>query len=115
MTSTLHPGMSASLSHQVTEADTAEAVGSGDVPVLGTPRVLALLEAATLRLLSGLLPGGDTTVGTRVVLSHQAATPVGRQVVATATLAAVEGRALSFQVQLIDGDRIAADGEISRM
>lgn len=111
----LSEGLSASLSHQVTEADTAEAVGSGDVPVLGTPRVLALLEAATVQALSGRLARDETTVGTRVVLSHQAATPIGRRVVATATLSAVERRLLTFHVRLLDGDRIAAEGEIARV
>jgi len=52
--------------HEVTDADTAAALGSGDVPVLGTPRLVAWLEAATVRAAVGLLKPGQTTVGTAI-------------------------------------------------
>jgi fluoroacetyl-CoA thioesterase len=99
----------------VTDADTAQAVGSGDVPVLGTPRVLALVEAATVGATATRLPPGATTVGTRVELDHRAPTPVGRTVVAEARLAKADGRRLTFEVIVRDGDAVVADGRVERI
>src|SRR6266508_3225909 len=98
----------------VTDADTAQAMGSGDVPVLGTPRVLALAEAATVAATASKLPPGATTVGTRVELDHRAATPVGRTVVAEARLSKVAGRRLTFEVSVHDGTEVVADGRVER-
>ena len=100
------PGLAAEVVHVVGAADTASAVGSGDVPVLGTPRVLALLEAATTAAVAGALPPGATTVGTRVELEHTRPTAVGVAVVAAAELVAVDGRRLRFAVRL--AERVAA-------
>jgi hypothetical protein len=58
--------MAAAFSYTVTEADTAAAVGSGEVPVLATRRMLALAERATVAALTGVLEAGATTVGTRL-------------------------------------------------
>jgi predicted thioesterase len=99
----------------VTDADTAQTIGSGDVPVLGTPRLLALAEAATVAATSRRLAPGLTTVGTRVDLEHRAATPVGRRVVADAFLAKVDGRRLMFEVSVREGDTVVADGRIERV
>ncbi|WP_240942406.1 thioesterase family protein [Planosporangium thailandense] len=99
----------------VTDADTAQAVGSGDVPVLGTPRVLALVEAATVGATANRLPPGATTVGIRVELDHRAPTPVGRTVVAEARLAKADGRRLTFEVIVRDGDAVVADGRVERI
>ena len=65
------------LTFTVTEADTAIAVGSGSLPVLGTPRLLAWCEAATCAAIEAALPEGGTSVGTRITLEHLAASPVG--------------------------------------
>jgi fluoroacetyl-CoA thioesterase len=111
---TLEPGLSARVGLTVTDADTAQTLGSGDVPVLGTPRVLALVEAASVRATARHLPSGTTTVGTRVDLEHLAATPVGRAVTAEARLDRVDGRRLVFAVTLHDGDRLAARGTVER-
>lgn len=108
-------GPAGTLDFKVGEADTASALGSGDVPVLGTPRVLAMLEAATVEAAAGALGPGETTVGTKVSIDHRAATPVGRTVTATAELAGRDGRLLTFRVQLLEGDRVSAAGEISRV
>src|SRR5262245_35312181 len=78
----LTAGLAARVELTVTDADTAQALGSGDVPVLGTPKVLALMEAASVVATAARLEPGLTTVGTRVELDHRAATPVGRKVVA---------------------------------
>src|SRR5256714_7458515 len=94
----LEPGLSASVRLTVTEADTAQALGSGDVPVLATPRLLALAEAASVRATARHLPAGTTTVGTRVALDHLAATPIGGTVTVAAQLSTVDGRRLTFVV-----------------
>ena len=99
----------------VTDADTAQAMGSGDVPVLATPRVLALAEAATVGATASRLPTGCTTVGTRVELEHRAATPIGRTVYAEARLAKADGRHLSFEVVVRDGATVVAEGRVERI
>lgn len=111
---TLEPGSTATVGLTVTDADTAQALGSGDVPVLATPRVLALVEAASVRATARNLPSGTTTVGTRVDLEHLVATPVGHTVTAQARLTAVDGRRLVFAVTLHDGERLAARGTVER-
>ncbi|MEU5941990.1 hotdog domain-containing protein [Micromonospora sp. NPDC047548] len=107
-------GLTARVELTVTDADTAQAVGSGDVPVLGTPRLLALAEAATVAATATHLPAGSTTVGSRVELEHRAATPVGRTVVARARLAEVAGRRLVFEVTVTDGGETVAEGRVER-
>ncbi|GIJ13057.1 hypothetical protein Van01_62710 [Micromonospora andamanensis] len=111
----LAPGLTARVELTVTDADTAQAVGSGDVPVLGTPRVLALAEAATVAATARQLPSGSTTVGTRVELAHLAATPVGRTVAAQARLTEVDRRRLVFEVDVTDGGQTVAEGRVERV
>jgi fluoroacetyl-CoA thioesterase len=109
------PGMLARVELTVTDADTAQSLGSGDVPVLATPRVLALAEAATVAATARQIPGGVTTVGTRAEVEHKAATRVGRTVTATATLAKVEGRKLIFDVSVRDGETTVAEVRVERV
>ncbi|TDB70639.1 thioesterase family protein [Micromonospora sp. KC721] len=109
------PGLTARVELTVTDADTAQSVGSGDVPVLGTPRVLALAEAATVAATAIRMPPGRTTVGSRIELEHRAATPVGRTVVAQARLGEVDGRRLIFEVTVTDGDETVAEGRVERV
>ncbi|MET8234100.1 hotdog domain-containing protein [Micromonospora sp. NPDC005298] len=109
------PGLTAQVELTVSDSDTAQAVGSGDVPVLGTPRVLALVEAATVAATAIDMPSGSTTVGTRVELEHLAPTVVGRTVRAQALLATVDGRRLSFEVTVSDGDQTVARGRVDRI
>ncbi|WP_422735856.1 thioesterase family protein [Micromonospora sp. WMMD729] len=109
------PGLTAQVELTVTDADTAQAVGSGDVPVLGTPRALALAEAATVAATATAMPPGSTTVGTRVELEHLAPTVVGRTVRAQALLTSVDGRRLSFEVSVADGDQTVARGRVDRL
>ncbi|WBB75530.1 thioesterase [Micromonospora sp. WMMD1128] len=108
------PGLTARVELTVTDADTALALGSGDVPVLGTPRVVALAEAATVAAVATRLPSGSTTVGVRVELEHRTATPVGRTVAAHAELVKVDGRRLVFEVTVTDGHAVAAQGRVER-
>lgn len=112
--STLTAGLSAKVELTVTDADTAQAMGSGDVPVLGTPRVLALAETATVAATTGRLAAGTTTVGTRVELEHTAPSPVGTTVVAHATLSKVDGRRLLFEVRVSADGRTVAEGRVER-
>lgn len=107
-------GSAARVELTVTDADTAQAMGSGDVPVLATPRVLALAEAATVAATASKLPLGSTTVGTRVELDHRVATPVGRTVVAEARLSKVDGRRLMFEFTVRDDAEVVADGRVER-
>jgi predicted thioesterase len=109
------PGLSARVELTVTEADTAQSLGSGDVPVLGTPRVLAIAEAATVAATARQLPGGVTTVGTRAEVEHRAPTPVGRRITALATLAKVDGRKLLFEVAVRDGEDLVAEVRVERV
>lgn len=86
----------------VTEDWSAIAMGSGTVPVLATPALVALMEQAAVRALEGRLPAGQTSVGIRIDIRHLAATPLGMGVRARATLVAVEGRRLTFQIEAWD-------------
>lgn len=99
----------------VTEADTAVALNSGDVPVLGTPRLIALVEEATVNALRGALEPGQSTVGIRVRVDHLQPTPVGAEVVAEASLEKIEGRRLTFTVTVTDSGGLVAAGKITRV
>jgi predicted thioesterase len=81
----------------VADADTAVAMGSGDVPVLGTPRLLALAEAAAAAAIRPGLEPGQTSVGTSAVLEHNRPSPLGAEVVVEAELTEVDGRRLVFR------------------
>lgn len=111
----LSPGLHSSVKLIVAEADTAIALHSGDVPVLGTPRVIALCEEAAILALSDLLPAGQTTVGMRVQVDHLAPTHVGSSVAAEATLERVEGRRLTFTVSVSDHCGLVAAGKVTRV
>lgn len=109
---------SAELFFDVTDADTATALGSGDVPVLATPRLLAWLEAATCAAAAttGATGPGRTSVGTRVAVEHLVATPVGDRVEARARLVHADGRLLRFEVTATDAaGRVLATGEVTRV
>ena len=105
------------LTFTVTGSDTAEAVGSGTLPVLGTPRLLAWCEAATCAALEPTLPEGSTSVGTRVALEHLAASPVGAVVEVSASASYVDGRLHRFTVSARHaGDaKLVATAEVTRV
>jgi predicted thioesterase len=111
----INPGLRAGFAYTVTGADTAVAAGSGDVPVLATPRVLALAERASVEAVAGALDAGATTVGARVELEHLKATPVGATVEVEAVLERVVGRRLEFAVRVVAGERLAARGWVIRV
>ena len=111
----LHPGLSAEVELTVTDADTAVAIGSGTVPVLATPRVVALCEETSLRAVEHELEPGTTTVGMRVQLDHLAPTPVGQTVSCEATLESMAGRRVTFTVSVNDARGLVAAGKITRV
>jgi predicted thioesterase len=111
----LEPGLVGSASLVVAEEDTAAALGSGDVPVLATPRVVLLSERATVAAVHSHVREGETTVGYRVQLDHLAPVPIGDKVQAEAVLESVEGRRLTFRVSVKHRDGLVAAGRITRV
>ena len=110
--------LTASLTFTVTDADTAEAVGSGSLPVLGTPRLLAWCEAATCAAVAPALAAGETSVGTRVSLEHLAASAVGQEVEVTASSSYADGRLRRFTVaarHLGGNGKVIGTGEVTRV
>jgi fluoroacetyl-CoA thioesterase len=99
----------------VGHADTARALGSGEVEVLGTPRLVALLEEATIDAVKGYLDSGSTTVGMRVQVDHLQPTPVGAEVFAEAYLDKIEGRRITFTVTASDSGGLVAAGKVTRV
>ncbi|WP_426561851.1 thioesterase family protein [Angustibacter sp. McL0619] len=100
---------------QVSDVDTARALGSGTLEVLATPRLLAWCEAVTCAAAEPL-PDGSTSVGTRVELEHLAASPVGEQVLVRAEPSHQDGRLLRFAVVVTGRDgRLLATGQVTRV
>jgi len=94
----------------VGEEHTAPSIGSGKVRVLATPVMINLIEAAALAAIEHLLPAGYQSLGTHLDVRHLAATPVGMKVRATARVAKVDGRAVSFEVSAHDEKDLIGDG-----
>lgn len=99
---TLAAGLTGEVEKTVTDGDTAERWGSGLVPVLGTPTLVAMMENAAVNALEGHLPADQTSVGGRMDVRHLAPTPVGMAVRARAELLEVDGRRLVFTVEASD-------------
>lgn len=101
--------------HVVAPEDTAAVHGSGLLPVLSTPCLVAWMENTAQQGIAPYLEPGDTTVGARIAVEHLAATPVGMEVRVRAELVAMDGRRLYFQVEAWDAvDKIGA-GEHTRV
>lgn len=109
------PGLAASVTIVVADADTALQLHSGDVPVLATPRVVGMAEEAAVAAIDGHLKPEETSVGMRVQLDHLAPTAVGAEVRAEATLERVEGRRLTFTVSVNDERGLVAAGKVTRV
>lgn len=97
-------GRSATVQFTVRKRDLAPALGSGDVPVLGTPQMIAWLEAATVAAVEGALPEGFTTVGTAVEVDHVAAATRGAIITASATVRSADGKILGFDCEAVATD-----------
>ncbi len=111
----LRPGLAATIQLTVTDADTAIAFRSGEVPVLATPRIIALVEEAAVAAVHPSLDEGCSTVGVRVQIEHISPTPVGGVVTAEAHLDKVEGRRLIFHVSARDERGLIAAGKVTRV
>lgn len=106
---TLAPGLRGTARRTVTEEVTAQRLASGDVPVLGTPAVLALMEEAAVAAVRDSLEPGQTSVGTWADLEHRAPSAVGAVVEADAELTAVHGRRLEFRIVVREGKKVVAE------
>src|SRR5712671_2966901 len=94
---------------------TAPSIGSGRVPVLATPVMINLIEAAALAAVEHLLPSGHQSLGIRLDVRHFAATPVGLTVTATAEVTKVDGRTITFRVEARDERELIGDGPHERV
>jgi fluoroacetyl-CoA thioesterase len=114
-----HSGLTAQVELTVGEEDTAQFFRSGDVPVLATPRLIALCEEAALRATEGHLTGSQSSVATRVQFDHLAPVGLGKVVLTEATLVKVEGRRLIFTVSAArlerDGGGLIGAGRVTRV
>jgi len=112
-------GMSAHVSHTVSDADTAVALLSGTVEVLGTPRAIAWAEEATVLAVAPGLRDHEVCVGTRIGFEHLQPTVVGVEVTASAQVVSISGRIVTLEVELhrhdAEGDTLIAHGEIVRV
>ena len=99
----------------MSDQDTAVAMRSGDVPVLATPRIIALAEEAAVAAVAPELTGDETTVSNRVQVDHLTPAPVGDVVTATAKLEKIEGRRLVFSVSVTDARGLVAAGKVTRV
>ena len=104
-------GLTYTASATVTEALTAASMGSGDMAVLATPAMMALMENAAMLAVAAHLPEGSTTVGGHIESSHLCPTPVGAEVTATATLDKMDGRKLYFSVSAHQGETLLGEGK----
>lgn len=98
----------------VTADKCASVLGSGDLEVLATPAMVALMENAAMLCVASDLEEGSTTVGSAITTTHLRPSPIGATVEATATLTAVEGRKLSFKVVATDEKGVIGEGEHTR-
>jgi fluoroacetyl-CoA thioesterase len=110
-------GLRGELNRTVGAEDTALALGSGDLAVLATPRLVAWAEAATCGAVADALDPRQTTVGTRVVFHHVRGSSIGQQVKVNAQLVRVEGRVLRFDctARSVSDGTVLAHGELTRV
>ncbi len=106
----LNPGLRGEARLMVREEDTAQHLGSGNVAVLATPRMIALMEKASVKAVDHLLPPGQATVGSEIRVRHLAATPQGIEVTVCSELVEVEGRRLTFKVEAFDEREKVGEG-----
>ena len=111
----VEPGLTAAIELTVGDADTAATLRSGDVPMLGTPRLVALVEEASVAALAGHLEPHQTSVGMRIQLDHLIPVPIGGTVRAEATLERAEGRRLTFTVSVNTERGLVAAGKLTRV
>ena len=106
----LEKGAAAQSSTTVCEANTAAAMGSGDMPVFATPAMVALMENAAMLAVAPGLPEGAATVGAEMNVSHIKPSGLGAEIVASAVVTAVEGRKITFNVGARDAEGMIGEG-----
>lgn len=106
----LEEGLTYTRTYRVTDADSALNCESGDLLVLATPRLIALLENAAMLCVSDRLAEGDTTVGGYVELSHLKPTAIGSEIIVAAKLERIVGRKLHFAISATEGDKSIGSG-----
>jgi predicted thioesterase len=111
----LRPGLVGAADLRVGVEHTAPSIGSGAIPVLGTPVMINLMEGAALAAVEHLLPAGHQSLGIHLDVRHIAATPIGMRVRATAELTNVDGRTLTFRVEARDEREVIGDGMHQRV
>lgn len=110
----LKPGLTGTAETVVRETNTALAMGSGSLHVFATPSMIALMEQAACNAVAACLDEESTSVGTLVNITHDTATGMGKKVTATATLTAVKGRKLVFEITAADEDKQIGKGTHER-
>jgi predicted thioesterase len=108
-------GLTATLDRTVGEEDTAATLGSGSLPVLGTPQLLAWCEAATCAALAPALEDHQTSVGTRIALEHTAPSALGATLQVTASSVHVDGKLVRFSVAARQDGKLVGSGEVTRV
>ena len=111
----IETGLSGTARMIVGTNDTAPRVGSGRIAVLATPVMINLIEEAALNAIEGALGEGQQSLGTHLDVSHIAATPTGMEVVATASVTAVDGRRVEFWVKVEDEIELVGEGTHTRV
>lgn len=106
----LQEGLTHTSQLKVTESVLAISMGSGDLPVLATPAMMALMENAAMLAVAPHLPEGSTTVGGHISASHIKPTPIGETVTATATVVKVDGKKIEFEVKAHCVDILLGEG-----
>ena len=96
---------------RVMDGNTAEYIGSGDMAVLATPAMVALMENAAMLAVALKLEEGETTVGSMISTSHLKPSKIGNSISAIAELTAIEGRKLTFKIEAYDGETLIGEGE----
>ncbi len=111
----IQPGLQGTSELVVGREHTARHLGSGGVDVLATPELVRQMERAAVAAVERLLPEGWATVGARIAVEHLAPTPVGMRVEARAELLAVDGRRLTFAVEVRDECELVGRGTHERV
>lgn len=110
----LKTGMVGNAKCIVNKQNTANAVGSGELEVFGTPMMIALMEQATCQCISECMENDETTVGTKIEIFHTSPSVVGKNIFAKAMLTQIAGRRLTFEVSANDDNGEIGSGKIER-
>ncbi|MCL1884170.1 MAG: thioesterase family protein [Defluviitaleaceae bacterium] len=111
----LEKGKSAKATTIVSINNTAKTVGSGSLDVFSTPMMIALMEKAACECLSDSLEEGQTSVGTKISVEHKAASPLGAEITATATIDEIDGRSINYSITTSDGSTEIGSGKHTRV